>query len=261
MTQTSTPVLKPVKSILVSQPVPENPKNPYAELSEKYKVKIDFRQFIKIQGIPAKDFRKQRINITEHSSVLFTNRIAIDHFFRVCDELRIKMPEMTKYFCVTEAIAVYLQKYIQYRKRKVFYGESGKDAELFEILNKHIATEKILFPCTPGHKDVYTEFLKTKQADFKEAVMYESVTSDLSDMKGKINYDMLVLFTPLGVQSLFKNFPDFKQGDLRLGCMGLNTLKAMEENNLRIDLKAPTQETPSIFMAMDAYLSRANKKK
>jgi uroporphyrinogen-III synthase len=261
MTQTVQPIIKPVKSILVSQPVPENPKNPYAELSEKYKVKIDFRQFIKIRGIPAKDFRKQRINILEYSSVLFTNRIAIDHFFRLCEELRIKMPEMAKYFCVSEAVAVYLQKYIQYRKRKVFYAESGKESELFDILSKHLPTEKILYPCTPNHKDVYTEFLKTKEANFSETIMYESVTSDLSDMKGKIGHDMLVLFTPLGVQSLFMNFPNFVQGDLRIGCMGLNTLKAMEEHKLRVDLKAPTAETPSIILAIDKYLSSSNKKK
>ncbi|MBC8045727.1 MAG: uroporphyrinogen-III synthase [Fimbriimonadaceae bacterium] len=261
MTQTLQPHLKPVKSILVSQPVPENPKNPYAELVEKYKVKIDFRHFIKIQGTQGKDFRKQRINISDYSAVMFTNRIAIDHFFRLCEELRVKMPEMTKYFCVTEAIAVYLQKYIQYRKRKVFYGDSGKDTELFEILNKHILNEKILFPCTPNHKDVYTEYLKSKNANFDEAIMYESITADLSDMNGKINYDMLVLFTPLGVNSLFKNFPNFAQGELRIGCMGLSTLKAMEENGLQVDLKAPTPETPSIFMAIDRYLAKANKKK
>lgn len=261
MAQPVQPIYKPVKTIIVSQPVPENPKNPYVDLEEKYKVKFTFRQFIKIQGIPAKDFRKQRINILEFSSVLFTNRIAIDHFFRLCDELRIKMPEMTKYFCVSEAVAVYLQKYIQYRKRKVFYAETGKETELFEILSKHLPSEKILFPCTPNHKDVYTEFLKTKQANFSEGIVYESVTSDLSDMKGKINYDMMILFTPLGVQSLFKNFPNFEQGHLRIGCVGLNTLKAMEEHNLRIDLKAPTPETPSIFLALDQYLSKSNKKK
>ncbi|MFN0275144.1 MAG: uroporphyrinogen-III synthase [Chitinophagales bacterium] len=261
MTQVIQPTIKQVKSILVSQPVPENPKNPYAELAEKYKVKIDFRQFIKIEGIPAKDFRKQRINILEFTSVLFTNRIAIDHFFRLCDELRIKMPEMTKYFCVSEAVAVYLQKYIQYRKRKVFYAETGKDIELFDILSKHLPTEKILFPCTPNHKDVYTEFLKTKQANFSETIMYESVTSDLTDMKGKIGYDMIVLFTPLGVKSLFKNFPNFVQGELRIGCMGLNTLKAMEEHKLRVDLKAPTAETPSIILAIDQYLSKANRRR
>lgn len=261
MKQSNTPQILPVKSILVSQPVPENAKNPYADIAEKYKIRIDFRQFIKIEGIQGKDFRKQRINIAEYTAVLFTNRIAIDHFFRLCDELRIKMPEMTKYFCLTEAIAVYLQKYIQFRKRKVFYGESGKEAELQEILTKHIPNEKILFPCSPNHKDAYSEFLKTKNATFDEAVMYQSVMADMTDMNGVIPYDMFILFTPLGVQSLFTNFPDFVQGDIRVGCMGLNTLKAMEEHNLRVDLKAPTPETPSIFLALDQYLSKANKKK
>lgn len=261
MAQPLQPTLKPVKTILVSQPLPDNPKNPYTEIEEKYKVSIHFRQFIKVQGIPAKDFRKQRVNILDCTSVLFTNRIAIDHFFRLCDELRIKMPEMTKYFCVSEAVAVYLQKYIQYRKRKVFYGDSGKEAELLEILSKHIPSEKFLMPCTPNHKDAYTEFLKSKKADFSEAVMYETVTADMSDMKGQIKYDMIILFTPLGVQSLFKNFPKFKQGELRVGCMGINTIKAMEEAGLRLDLKAPTPETPSIFKALELYLSKSNKRK
>lgn len=252
-------MLKPVKSILISQPQPpEIPKSPYQELAEKYKIKIEFRQFIKVQGLTAKDFRKQRINILDFSAVIFTSRNAIDHFFRLCEELRIRMPEMTKYFCVTEAIAVYLQKYIQYRKRKVFYG-SGKESDLFDLFKKHI-TEKFLFPCTPNHKDVYTEYLKTSNADFTEAIIYETVPSDLTDMKGKIPYDMIVLFTPTGVQSLFQNFPDFEQGELRIGCMGNSTLKAMEEKNLRIDVKAPTPETPSIVMALDKYLAQANKK-
>lgn len=253
-------LVKPVKSILISQPQPQEiPKSPYVELAEKYKIKIEFRHFIKVRGLAAKEFRKQRVNILDYSAVIFTSRNAIDHFFRICDELRIRMPEMTKYFCVTESIAVYLQKYIQYRKRKVFYG-SGKEAELFELLKKHIS-EKFIFPCTVNHMDAYTEFLKNNNADFAEAMMYETVASDLSDMKGKMNYDMVVLFTPTGVASLFQNFPDFQQGDIRIGCMGSSTLKALEENHLRVDFSAPTPETPSIVMAIDKYLAIANKKK
>ncbi len=253
-------LVKPIKSILISQPKPpEVPKSPYQELAEKYKIKIEFRHFIKVRGLSAKEFRKQRVNILDFSAVIFTSRNAIDHFFRICDELRIRMPEMTKYFCVTEAIAVYLQKYIQYRKRKVFYG-SGKESELFDLLKKHIA-EKFIFPCTVNHKDAYTEFLKTNKAEFAEAMMYETVAADLSDMNGIINADMIVLFTPTGVASLFQNFPNFEQGDVRIGCMGSSTLKAMEEHHLRVDVKAPTPESPSIIMAIDNYLAKVNKKK
>ncbi len=260
MNNSQQPLIITLKSILISQPTPpEIPKSPYQELAEKYKIKIAFRQFIQVRGLSAKEFRKQRINILEFSAVIFTSRNAIDHFFRLCEELRFRMPEMTKYFCVSETIAVYLQKYIQYRKRKVFYG-SGKESDLFELFKKHIA-EKFLFPCTVNHKDVYTEYLKNNNANFSEAMIYETVPADLSDMKGKINYDMIVLFTPTGVQSLFQNFPDFKQGDLRIGGMGTSTIKAMEENNLRIDVKAPTPEAPSIIMALNMYLNQANKKK
>ena len=260
MNNSQEPLIKSVKSILVSQPKPpETPKSPYQELAEKYKIKIDFRQFIQVRGLSSKEFRKQRINILDYSAVIFTSRNAIDHFFRLCEELRIRMPEMTKYFCVSEAIAVYLQKYIQYRKRKVFYG-SGKESELLDLFKKHIG-EKFLFPCTPNHKDVFTEFLKNNNANFTEAIIYETVSADLSDMNGKINYDMIVLFTPTGVQSLFQNFPNFEQGELRIGCMGSSTLKAMKEHKLRIDVKAPTPETPSIIMALSNYIALANKKK
>ncbi|HMZ88368.1 MAG TPA: uroporphyrinogen-III synthase [Chitinophagales bacterium] len=252
--------LKPVKSILVSQPKPpEVPKSPYQEIAEKYKIKVEFRQFIQVRGLSSKDFRKQRINILDYTAVIFTSRNAIDHFFRICEELRIRMPEMTKYFCVTEAIAVYLQKYIQYRKRKVFFG-TGKDTDMFDLFKKHIS-EKFLFPCTVNHKDIYTEYLKSINADFSEAFMYETVPADLSDLKGKIDYDMIILYTPTGVASLFQNFPGFEQGDLRIGCMGASTLKAMEEQNLRVDLKAPSHDSPSITMALDKYLAISNKKK
>ncbi len=174
-------LIKSLKSILISQPTPpEVPKSPYQELAEKHKIKIHFRQFIQVRGLSAKEFRKQRINLLDFSAVIFTSRNAIDHFFRLCEELRIRMPEMTKYFCVSETIAVYLQKYIQYRKRKVFYG-SGKESDLFDLFKKHIS-EKFLFPCTPNHKDVYTEYLKNNSAGFTEAIIDETVPADLTDM-------------------------------------------------------------------------------
>ena len=260
MNNSQKPLIKSVKSILVSQPQPpETPKSPYQEIAEKYKIKIDFRQFIQVRGLNSKEFRKQRINILDYSAIIFTSRNTIDHFFRLCEELRIRMPEMTKYFCISETIAVYLQKYIQYRKRKVFYG-SGKETELLDLFKKHI-TEKFLFPGTINHKDLFSEYLRANKADFAVATIYETVPADLSDMKGKLNYDMVVIFTPIGVQSLFNNFPDFVQGDIRIGGMGSSTLKAMEDYNLRVDIKAPTPEFPSIIMALSNYIALANKKK
>ncbi|MFN3939867.1 MAG: uroporphyrinogen-III synthase [Chitinophagales bacterium] len=254
-------VMLPVKSILVSQPKPENPKNPYADLSEKYKVKFEFRQFIRIEGIPSKEFRKQRIDINQYTAVILTSKNAIDHFFRVCEELRIRLSEDMKYFCITEAVAVYLQKYIQFRKRKVFFGANGKESELFDILAKHIPNEKILFPCAHEHRDNINQFLNSRNADFSEAFIYETIPTDLSDLKPLQKFDMTILFTPKGVDSLYYNFPDFEQGNMRIACMGELTLKALEHHHLRVDLVAPTPETPSIFMALDRYLAIANKNK
>ncbi|HAE14276.1 MAG: uroporphyrinogen-III synthase [Chitinophagales bacterium] len=253
--------LKPVKTILVSQPQPENPKNPYADIEAKFKVKIDFRKFISVEGVPAKEFRKQRIDINEHTAIILTSRNAIDHFFRICEELRIRMPESTKYFCQSEAIAVYLQKYIQFRKRKVFYGPNGKDKELTDLLAKHISKEKFLLPCATLHQDAISAFLEEKKANFSEAIMYEARFADLSDMKGSIMHDMIILFTPKGVESLFQNFPEFKQGDTRICGMGAGTQKSMEDHGLRVDIKAPTPESPSIFMAIENYLEQSNRRK
>lgn len=259
--QDAAATLKPVKTILVSQPAPENPKNPYADLMDKYKVKIDFRKFIQVEGVSAKEFRKQRIDISQYSSVIFTSRNAIDHFFRICEELRHKMPEPAKYFCISEAIAVYLQKYIQFRKRKVFSAPNGKEKELCDLLAKHISKETFLFPCAALHADSISGFLDEKKATYAEAVIYEAKAADLSDLKGKVHHDMIILFTPKGVESLYQNFPDFKQGDTRMCGMGTGTQKAMEEHGLRVDIKAPTPEAPSIFMAIEQYIKEANKRK
>jgi uroporphyrinogen-III synthase len=253
--------LKPIKTILVSQPQPESPKNPYADIASKYKVRIDFRKFITVEGVPAKEFRKQRIDINEHTAIIFTSRNAIDHFFRISDELRVRLPESTKYFCLTEAIAVYLQKYTQFRKRKVFHGANGKDAELMELLAKHAAKEKFLLPCAANHQDIFSTFLAEKKADFSEAIMFETKAADLTDMKGQIMHDMIVLFTPKGVESLFQNFPGFNQGDTCICGMGASTQKAMEEHGLRVDIKAPSVESPSIFKAIENYLEVSNKPK
>lgn len=250
--------MKPVKRILVSQPQPENAKNPYAEIEAKFKVSIDFRRFIHVEGVPAKEFRKQRIDINEYSAIVLTSRNAIDHFFRVCEELRIRMPEATKYFCQSEAIAVYLQKYIQFRKRKVFYGLNGKESELIELLGKHVNKEKFLIPCASFHQDSIAAFFEEHHAVYKEALLFAVNPADLSDMKGKIMHDMIILFTSKGVESLFQNFPTFNQGDTRICGMGTGTQKTMEEHGLRIDIKAPTPELPSIFKAIENYLMQSN---
>lgn len=254
-------VTTPVKNILVSQPKPENAKNPYTDLAEKFKVKFEFRQFIRIEGIPAKEFRKQRIDITQYTAVILTSKNAIDHFFRICEELRIRLSEETKYFCITEAVAVYLQKYIQYRKRKVFYGANGKESEMFDIMVKHIPNEKILFPCAQEHRDNINQFLTSKEAAFAEAFIYETIPTDLSDLNPIDQFDMIVVFTPKGVDSLFHNFPNFKQGNIRMACLGELTQKAMDYRKLHIDVCAPMPETPSIFMAIEKYLAVSNKKK
>lgn len=254
-------VMTPVKNILVSQPKPETSKNPYTDLAEKFKVNFEFRQFIRIEGIPAKEFRKQRIDIKEYTAIILTSKNAIDHFFRVCEELRIRMSEDTKYFCISEAVAVYLQKYIQFRKRKIFFGANGKENELFDVMTKHIPNEKILFPCAHEHRDNINQFLISKNADFSEAFIYETIPTDLNDLKPIHQFDMIVLFTPKGADSLFFNFPDFKQEKLRIACMGDLTLKSLESNKIRIDVCAPTAETPSIFMAIEKYLSVVNKRK
>ena len=253
--------LKPIKTILVSQPEPENPKNPYSDIVAKFKVKMDFRKFISVEEVSAKDFRKQRVNILDYTAVIFNSRNAIDHFFRICEELRVKMPESTKYFCITDAIAVYLQKYIQFRKRKVFSSATGKEKGLLDLLGKHESKEKFLFPCAANHIDGICDFLEEKKATYAEAIIYEAKNADLSDLKGKVHHDMIIFFTPKGVESLFENFPDFKQGDTRICGMGKATQKAIIDSGLRIDLSAPTKEAPSIFMAIEKYLEDSNKRR
>ncbi len=246
-----------VKSILISQPKPENGKSPYFDLAEKYNLKIDFRQFIQVDGVPGKEFRKQRININDFTAVIFTSRSAIDHFFRVCDELRIKMSQETKYFCVSEAIAVYLQKYTQYRKRKVFFG-NGSMKGMQDILKKHKSNEKFLLPCSDVRKPDLPEFLEKNKFDFQEGCFYRTVASDLSDLEN-IFYDMIVFFSPSGVQSLFQNFPAFKQNNTRIAAFGPATSKAIVDAGLRLDVKAPIPQAPSMTMAIERYLKEVNK--
>lgn len=243
-----------IKKLLVSQPKPASDKSPYFDISEKYGVEIDFRPFIKVEAVPAKEFRQQRISILDYTAIVFTARTAIDHFFHLCEELRITIPETMKYFCMTEAIAVYLQKYTVYRKRKIFFAQNGKPEELVTIIGKH-AKEKYLIPVSDVHKEDLFKQLDGKKIDYTKAVMYRTVSNDFSKDE-KFDYDMLLFFSPSGIASLLKNFPDFQQDDIRIGCFGPTTAKAVKEAGLRLDVEAPTPEAPSMTAALELYLKK-----
>lgn len=246
-----------IESILISQPKPE--RSPYFDIAEKWGIKIDWRQFIKVEAVTEKEFRKNRLRPDEFTAIIFTSKLSIEHFFRMCEEMRVKMSQQTKYFCLTEAIANYLQKFIIYRKRKVFVG-TRKIADLSTAFNKHKANEKFLLPCSNlGSTDVVT-YLKENEVNYQEAMMYRTVSSDLSDLKD-ITYDCLVFFSPLGIESLYENFPKFKQNKTRLAIYGQKTSAAVLDKGLDINIKAPSPETPSMSMALTNYLNKSNKKK
>lgn len=244
-----------VKTILITQQDPGAEKNPYVDLAKKYKLKIDYRPFIHVEGLEALDFRQQRVDILEHTAVIFTSRNAVDHYFRLAKELRITIPETMKYFCMSEAIAYYLQKYIQFRKRKIFFGHSTFQ-ELMEPIRKH-KTEKYLLPCSDILKPSIPETLEKEKIQFSKAMMYRTVCSDLTDL-ADVKYDMLVFFSPSDIESLFKNFPQFKQDKTRIAAFGQTTAKAVEDAKLRIDVMAPSPKAPSMSMAIEQYI-QANK--
>ena len=247
---------KPIKTILVSQPKPVD-KSPYYDIEKKYDLAIDWRSFIHVEGVPEKEFRKNRVRPDEFTSIIFTSKNAIENFFRICEEMRIKMSPETKYFCVTETIANYLQKFIIYRKRKVFAGKKKID-DLVNYFNKHKAGEKFLLPNSNlGSKDVVS-FLEKTKVTFTEVLMYKTLSSDLSDLSD-VTYDVLVFFSPQGIESLFENFPDFKQNNTRLAVFGQSTLQAVIDHGLHANIVAPTPESPSMSMALDLYLQKSNK--
>lgn len=250
------------RKILITQPKPESDKSPYFELSRKYNVLLDFYPFIRLEGIPAKEFRKQKIDIQAHSAVIFTSRNAIDHFFRICEEMRISVSQDTKYFCITEAVALYLQKFILYRKRKVFYGADGSNKSLFDVINKHKSNEKFLYVCSENQQDSdITGWLKANGCDFSLAFMYRTASSDVKEVLTKNEYDVICFFTPSGVKSLFDNVPMFKQNGTIIGAFGSNTSKAVEDAGLMLGIKAPQPQTPSMVAALEQYLSVDVKKK
>ena len=245
-----------VKSILVTLPKPDSEKSPYFDLAKKYNLKIDFRSFIHVEGVPAKEFRKEKINLADFTAAIFTSKNAVDHFFRICEEMRYDVPSEMKYFCISETIALYLQKYIQYRKRKIFFGKQTS-ADLADLLKKHTA-EKFLYPCSDVAAEETQRFLTENGYDFKPAVLFHTVCSDLSDL-AEVNYDMIVFFSPSGIKSLFKNFPDFKQNNTRLATFGPTTAKAVIDAGLTINIQAPTPAFPSMTMAIEDYVKRMNK--
>lgn len=245
-----------IKRILVSQPRPESEKSPYFDLAEKNNVKIDFRPFSHVEGIPCKDFRKQRIDILAHTGVIFNSKTAIDHFFRMCGELRIIVPDVMKYFCISESVAFYLQKYIIYRKRKIFFG-AGTITDLIEIVKRH-GEEKFLLPISDLPHEELTEQLDKAGLKYERAILYHNVSCDLSDFS-VINYDLLVFFSPSGIKSLIKNFPEFQQNDIKIGSFGTSTAKAVLDAGLRLDLQAPRPEAPSMIMALDMFIREQNK--
>lgn len=246
-----------IKKVLVSQPKPASEKSPYYDIAEKYGVKIDFRPFIKVESLSAKEFRQQKISILDHTAVIFTSRHAIDHFFTLCTELRVTIPETMKYFCVTEAVALYIQKYVQYRKRKIFFGATGKIEDLIPSIVKH-KTEKYLVPMSDVHNDDVKNLLDKNNIQHIEAVMYRTVSNDFTPDE-EFDYDMLVFFSPAGVTSLKKNFPDFNQREIKIGTFGSTTAQAVRDAGLRLDLEAPTVQAPSMTAALDMFIRENNK--
>ncbi|MDR1764215.1 MAG: uroporphyrinogen-III synthase [Dysgonamonadaceae bacterium] len=241
-----------LKKILVSQPEPKGEKSQYYDIAERYNVKIVFRPFIKIEPIGAKEFRTQRINILDYSAVILTSKTAIDHYFRLSEEMRLQIPETMKYFCISETVAVYLQKYIQFRKRKIFFPASGKMEDMIVTINKH-NKETFLIPVTDVHKEDLTKPLDDKKIRYAKAIMYRTVSNDFTADE-PLDYDILLFFSPSGIVSLLKNFPDFEQKDTVIGTFGPTTAKAVRDAGLRLDIEAPNPGAPSMTAALDQYL-------
>lgn len=252
---------KQVKKVLITQPRPESDKSPYYELSRKYNLELDFHPFIRLEAIPGKEFRKQKIEIQNYTGVIFTSRNAIDHFFRTCEELKVSVSQDTKYFCITEAVALYLQKFILYRKRKVFYGADGTNKSLFDVINKHKSNEKFLYVCSENQQDnEIVNWLKTNNCEFVLGFMYRTRSNDVKELLEKNEYDVICFFTPSGVKSLFDNLPKFRQNGAVIGAFGGNTMRAVEDAGLKLEIKAPQPQTPSMVAALEQYIV-ANRKK
>lgn len=245
-----------IKKVLVSQPKPENDKSPYFALAEKLNLKIDFRPFIHVEGITSKEFRQSKIDLSTHTAVVFTSKTAIDHYFRLAEETRFTVPDTMKYFCKSESTAYYLQKYIVYRKRKIFYG-NGKLDNLAETMLKHKG-EQFFVPVSDAHKEEIPTLMEKHGFNFTKAVLYRTACSDLSDL-ADVNYDVLVFYSPSGIKSLFQNFPDFEQNNTKIASFGDKTERAVKEAGLRVDIKAPAPQAPSMTMALESFIENFNK--
>lgn len=254
-------VAKTVNKVLISQPKPESDKSPYFDLARKYNVELVFHPFIKLEAIVAREFRKQKIDIAQYSAVIFTSRNAIDHFFRMCDEMKITVGQDTKYFCITEAVALYLQKFILYRKRKVFYGADGTNKSLFDVINKHKENEAFLYVCSENQQDnEIVNWLKSHNCEFQLAFMYRTVSNDIKPvMPTENSFDVICFFTPSGIKSLYDNFPAFRQNGMYIGTFGGNTSKAAEDAGLSLNIKAPAPQSPSMVAALDKFLAEHKK--
>ena len=247
-----------IKTILVSQPQPEGENSPYFELAKKYKIKIDFRPFIKVEGVSVKEFRAQKINLVDHTAIIITSKVAVDHFFRIAEESRFTVPEEMKYFCISEAVALYLQKYVAYRKRRIFFGKQTIE-DLVEVMKKH-KSENFLLPCTDILRDNIPSTLELSKIRFSKTILYRTVAADLSDLEN-VYYDLLVFFSPGGIESLFVNFPDFKQNTTAIAAFGPTTAMAVEKHNLRLDVNAPHPKAPSMVGAIELFILEQLKKK
>lgn len=250
-----------VKKILITQPRPESDKSPYFELARRHEVEMSFLPFIRLEGIPSKDFRRQKVELGTYSAVIFTSRHAIDHFFRTADEMKISISQDTKYFCISEAVALYLQKFILYRKRKVFYGSDGTNKNMLEVVNKHKENERFLYPTSEFQQDnEIVNWLKNNHCEYATPFMYRSISNDIRELFTQDTFDIICFFTPSGVKSLFDNFPLFKQNGTLIGAFGTNTTRAAEEAGLVLEIKAPEPMAPSMVSALEKYLSASKKR-
>jgi uroporphyrinogen-III synthase len=251
----SASVGKGVKKILITQPRPESDKSPYFELARRFRLELEFHPFIKLDPIPCKEFRKQKIEIVNYSAVIFTSRNAIDHFFRVCEEMKVNISQETKYFCISEAVALYLQKFILYRKRKVFFGADGTNKSLFDVINKHKENERFLYPCSENQQDnEIVNWLKGHKCEFATPVMYKTISNDVRQLLERESFDVICFFTPSGVRSLLDNYPAFTQNGTYIGAFGTNTSRAIEDAGLNLHIKAPEPQVPSMVAALEKFL-------
>ena len=248
-----------VKNILVSQPVPADlEKSPYGDLIKKYGVNIELIKFFKIESVSVREFRDEKVYINEHTAIIFNSKHAVDHFFGIAKDVRVEVPETMKYFCISESVAFYLQKYVQFRKRKIFFSENDV-SQLMDLIKKH-KTERFLLPCSDNHSKELPDLLDAAKINYSEAVLYRTVPAEMKSLVDINKFDMLVFFSPQGIRSLFHNWPDFKQGEIAIGTFGTTTSQAATEAGLSVNLSAPNPTTPSMTMAIDAYLSKCQKK-